>query len=44
MNTRFKMVKVQPGAYKAMNALAQLLRRQTMDLLTRESLDVTQDV
>jgi AhpD family alkylhydroperoxidase len=40
MNTRFKMVKVQPGAYKAMNALAQFINNSSITPLQREMINI----
>lgn len=40
MNTRFKMGKVQPGAYKAMNALDQFVKASTIPTLQREMIKI----
>jgi AhpD family alkylhydroperoxidase len=40
MNTRFKMVEVQPGAYKAMNALEQFLKASSISPLQREMINI----
>jgi AhpD family alkylhydroperoxidase len=40
MDTRFKMVKVQPGAYKAMNALEQFINNSSLSSLQREMINI----
>ena len=40
MNTRFKMAKVQPGAYKAMNALEQYINNSSITPLQRELINI----
>lgn len=40
MNTRFKMVEVQPGAYKAMNSLEQFLKGSSISPLHREIINI----
>ena len=40
MNTRFKMGKVQPGAYKAMNALEQFINNSSITPLQREMINI----
>jgi AhpD family alkylhydroperoxidase len=40
MNTRFKMVIVQPGAYKAMNALDQFIKTSSISPLHREMINI----
>jgi AhpD family alkylhydroperoxidase len=40
MNTRFKMGKIQPNAYKAMNALDQYVRSSTLTPLEREMINI----
>ena len=40
MSTRFKMVLVQPGAYKAMNALEQYLKTSSVTPLQREMINI----
>jgi AhpD family alkylhydroperoxidase len=40
MDTRFKMVKVQPGAYKAMNALEQFINNSYLSSLQREMINI----
>lgn len=40
MSTRFKMVKVQPGAYKAMNALDQFIKSSMIPLQHREMINI----
>ena len=40
MGTRFKMVQVQPGAYKAMNALDQFVKSSMIPALQREMINI----
>jgi AhpD family alkylhydroperoxidase len=40
MDTRFKMVKVQPGAYKAMNALEQFINNSSLSSFQREMINI----
>jgi AhpD family alkylhydroperoxidase len=40
MNTRFKMVKVKPGAYKAMNALEQFINNSSLSSFQREMINI----
>jgi AhpD family alkylhydroperoxidase len=40
MNTRFEMVKVQPAAYKAMNALEHFIRASSITPLEREMINI----
>jgi AhpD family alkylhydroperoxidase len=40
MNVRFKMVKVQPGAYKAMNALEQFINNSSLSSFQREMINI----